>query len=183
MKTEAYTNQDKTVFKWVIAISVLVFTAVLVLNRKILPRPSPVPSFVYLLPAINATINAICTLLLLASLYFIKQKNILVHKKLNLITFALSAAFFICYITYHYMADETRYPIDAPYRSLYLTILASHIILAALVLPMILVSFYLGLTSKVTLHKKWVRFTFPIWLYVTITGVVIYLMISPYYKH
>lgn len=81
------------------------------------------------------------------------------------------------------MADETRYPIDAPYRSLYLTILASHIILAALVLPMILVSFYLGLTSKVTLHKKWVRFTFPIWLYVTITGVVIYLMISPYYKH
>ncbi|HQV00206.1 MAG TPA: DUF420 domain-containing protein [Bacteroidia bacterium] len=155
----------------------------LLLNRKVLPRPEPTPDFVYILPAINAIINATCTILLLLSYYFIRQKNVTMHKRLNITTFVLSALFFICYITYHYMADETRFPVGAPYRSFYLTILASHIVLAALVLPMILISFYLGLTQKVALHKKWVRFTFPIWLYVTVTGVIVYLMLSPYYNH
>ena len=83
---------------------------------------------------------------------------------------------------YHYFADETKFPADNPLRPVYLTILASHIILAAIVLPLILISFYRGLNLHVPQHKAIVRWSFPIWLYVTITGVIVYLMISPYYK-
>jgi putative membrane protein len=80
------------------------------------------------------------------------------------------------------MANETSFPEGNPMRTLYLTILVSHIILAALVLPLILLAFYYGLQMNVEKHKKIVRFAYPIWLYVTITGVVVYLMISPYYQ-
>lgn len=180
---EAAAKNDKLVFRWILGISVFVFIAVIVLNKKILPRPEPIPDFVYSLPALNALINGTCAVLLLASLYFILNKNIAMHRRLNITTFVLSAIFFLSYITYHYMAEETIYPKDNPVRPYYLAILFSHIILAALVLPMVLISFYLGLTNQVHKHKKIVRWTFPIWLYVTISGVVVYLMISPYYSH
>jgi putative membrane protein len=83
---------------------------------------------------------------------------------------------------YHYFANETIFPTDNPLRPIYLTILISHIILAALVLPLVLLSFYHGLLMNIEQHKKLTRWTFPIWLYVTVTGVVVYLMISPYYQ-
>ncbi|MBL7888142.1 MAG: DUF420 domain-containing protein [Bacteroidetes bacterium] len=176
-------NNDKLVFRIVMALSLVVFVAVIILNKKILPVPEVIPSFVYKLPKLNALINGTCSLLLLLSLYFIKQKNIELHKKLNIITFCLSAVFLLSYITYHWMAEETTFPADNSLRPLYLTILISHIILAALVLPLILLSFQKGLQNNVEKHRKLVRFAFPIWLYVTITGVVVYLMISPYYVH
>lgn len=176
-------NNNKLVFKWIFGVSVFVFIMVLVLNRKIIPRPEHIPEFVYVLPTINALLNGTCTILLLASLYFIRKKNILMHKRINLTTFGLSALFFACYITYHYLADETVFPKDNPNRSLYLSILISHIILAATVLPLVLISFYLGLTNQVQKHKKLVRWTYPIWLYVTVSGVIVYLMISPFYQH
>jgi len=179
----ATANNDKLVFRWIFGISIFVFIAVIVLNRKVLPRPDEIPDFVYSLPALNAFINATCSVLLLASFYFIRRKNIAMHRKLNITTFILSAVFFLSYITYHYMAEETIYPKDNPVRPYYLTILFSHIILAALVLPLVLISFYLGLTNQVQKHRKIVRWTFPIWLYVTISGVVVYLMISPFYTH
>jgi putative membrane protein len=179
---------DKSVFRLVMVISVVVFVAVIILNRKILPVPEVIPSFVYKLPKLNAFINGTCSLLLLLSLYFIRQKNIPLHRKLNIITFCLSSIFLISYITYHWMAEETIFPKENPLRSSYLVILISHIILAASVLPLILLSFYYGLKSQepggeayVERHKKLTRWSFPIWLYVTITGVVVYLMISPFY--
>lgn len=174
---------DKTTFRIVLGISVFVFIAVVILNRKILPVPETIPDFVYLLPKLNAFINGTCSILLLISLYFIKRKNIEMHKKLNITAFLLSSVFLISYITYHWMAKETTYPQDNPLRSVYLLILISHIILAALVLPMVLMSFYYGLMMDVNKHRKLVRFAYPIWLYVTITGVVVYLMISPFYTH
>lgn len=176
-------KNDKLVFRIVMALSIVVFVAVIVLNKKILPVPEVIPSFVYKLPKLNALINGTCSLLLLLSLYFIKQKNIEMHKKLNIITFCLSAVFLLSYITYHWMAKETTFPADNSLRPVYLTILISHIILAALVLPLILLSFHKGFQNQVEKHKKLVRFAFPIWLYVTVTGVVVYLMISPYYSH
>lgn len=173
---------DKSTFRIVLGISIFVFIAVVILNRKILPVPEVIPDFVYQLPKLNAFINGTCSLLLMVSLYFIKQKNIEAHKKLNITAFILSSVFLVSYITYHWLAKETSYPHDNPLRPVYLTILISHIILAALVLPMVLMSFYYGLLMDVTKHRKLVRFAYPIWLYVTITGVVVYLMISPYYK-
>ena len=174
---------DKFVSRLVTIISVVVFVAVVILNKKILPVPEVIPDFVYKLPKLNAFINGTCSLLLLLSLYMIKEKNIEAHKKLNIITFFLSSLFLVSYITYHWMAQETTYPIDNPLRPVYLIILISHIVLAAIVLPLILLSFHKGLQMQVEKHKKLVRWSYPIWLYVTVTGVVVYLMISPYYSH
>ena len=169
-------------------ISIVVFAAVILLNQKILPVPETIPGLVYKLPKLNAMINGTCSLLLLLSLYFIRQKNIAAHKKLNVIAFCLSAVFLLSYITFHWMVPETTFPSGSPFRAPYLVILISHIILAAFVLPLILLSFYYGLKTQqpggqvyLHRHKKITRWSFPIWLYVTITGVVVYLMISPYY--
>src|ERR1043166_5630417 len=171
---------DKSVFRLVMGVSVFVFIAVIILNKKILPVPEVIPDFVYKLPKLNAFINGTCSLLLLLSLYQIRQRNIAVHKKLNIITFILSSLFLVSYITYHWLAQETRYPADSPLRSTYLIILVSHIILAALVLPLVLLSFWYGLKTQqpggeayVAKHRRIVRWSFPIWLYVTITGVEI----------
>jgi putative membrane protein len=179
---------DKLVFRIIMIISIVVFGAVIILNKKILPVPETIPAFVYKLPKLNAMLNGTCSLLLLLSLYMIKQKNIAVHKKLNIITFILSSLFLLSYITYHWLAQETTYP-EGPLRTPYLVILISHIILAAAVLPLILLSFYYGLKTQLPnghvyyqKHKRLTRWSFPIWLYVTITGVVVYVMISPYYQ-
>jgi putative membrane protein len=172
---------EKQTFRLVSAVSLLVLGAVILLNRKVLPVPDPVPDFVYSLPALNAILNGSCTLLLLASFAAIRKRNIELHKKINLTTFFISSLFLISYICYHWMAEETRFPADNPLRSWYLVILISHIILAAIVLPMVLMSFYYGLKMETTKHRRLVRFTFPIWLYVTASGVVVYLMISPFY--
>ena len=183
MNTINQNKQDKIYFRIVLVVTLIVFAAVIILNRKILPRPDVTPSFTYFLPKLNAFINGTCSILLLISLYFIKRKEITKHKTINIITFILSSVFLVSYIMYHYLANETKFPLDNPLRTLYFFILVSHILLAAAVLPMILLSFYYGLRMNVDKHKKLVRWTFPIWLYVTITGVVVYLMISPFYPN
>ncbi|HTA63561.1 MAG TPA: DUF420 domain-containing protein [Bacteroidia bacterium] len=187
---------DKAVFRFVMALSIFVFAVVVILNQKVLPRPDVMPGFVSYLPMLNATLNGTCTILLLASLWFIKRKNIIMHKKINLTAFVLSALFLVSYILAHYFMpdvkfgdinhsggdlDEAEKQLAGGVRYLYYFILVSHIILAALVLPMILISFYFGLKNDVIKHRKIVRFSYPIWLYVTITGVVVYLMVKPYY--
>lgn len=174
--------KEKQVFRFVVALSVVVFLIVVILDSKVLPRPQPMPAFARLLPMLNAFINGTCTVLLLLSLSAIKKKDVARHKQLNLFTFVLSSLFLISYVTYHWLSEETRFPAENPLRPVYLTILISHIILAALVLPMILISFWYGLTNQVNKHRKLVKWAFPIWLYVTTTGVIVYFMISPYYK-
>ena len=181
MNTINQNKQDKIYFRIVLVVTLIVFIAVIVLNQKVLPRPDITPSFTYFLPKLNAFINATCSILLLVSLYFIKRKEITKHKKINIITFILSSVFLVSYIMYHYLANETKFPLDNPLRPIYFFILVTHILLAAAVLPMILLSFYYGLQMNVVKHKKLTRWTFPIWLYVTITGVIVYLMISPFY--
>ncbi len=187
---------DKFIFRFVAAISVFVIAVVVILNRHIIPGPAVAPAFTPYLPMLNAILNGTCFVLLLVSLYFIKQGNIAVHKRINITAFCLSSLFLVSYILFHWlMQHETLYGdvngdgilSDAEratagwHRTLYFAILGPHIVLAAGVLPLILLSFYRGLQMQVAKHKKLVRWTFPIWLYVTISGVVVYLMISPYY--
>jgi putative membrane protein len=181
MNTINQGNKDKLVFNIIMTISVVIFIAVIILNRKILPAPAVLPSWTYLLPKLNAFINGTCSLLLVLSLYFIKKKNIAAHKTINLTAFGLSSLFLISYVVFHWIAPQTHYPENAANASVYFFILTTHIVLAAVVLPLVLLSFYRGLLLQVELHKKIVRYTYPIWLYVTITGVIVYLMISPYY--
>lgn len=104
------------------------------------------------------------------------------HKRINITAFVLSAVFMISYVTWHSFGIETRFPADSPLRPVYLIILLTHIVLAAIVLPLVLLSFYFGLTGKINAHRKITRWSFPIWLYVTLSGVIVYLMISPYYQ-
>ncbi len=172
---------DKLIFRLVMVVSVVVFAVVVILNRKLIPVSIPTPEFVYFLPKLNAIINASCSVLLMLSLYQIKQKNIERHKRLNILTFLLSSLFLVSYIIFHYFVKETTYGGEGLIKYIYYTILITHIVLAAAVLPLVLLSFNNGLKLQVEKHRKLVRYTYPIWLYVTITGVIVYLMISPYY--
>ncbi len=172
--------KEKQILNSIYVVSTLVFVAVIVLFN--LPKVENMPEWVKVLPKINAVLNSICTVLLIGSLIMIKQKNIAAHRKLNIAAFTVSAMFLVTYVLFHAFGVETKYPPEAPFRTLYFFILISHIILAATVLPLVLVTFYRGLNMQVPLHKKIARITMPIWLYVTITGVIVYLMISPYYQ-
>lgn len=163
-------------------ISIAVFALVVILNRRLIPAPDEMPSFVRVLPMLNAIINGTCSVLLVISLYFIRKKNINAHKRINIVTFLLSSVFLISYVLFHYFKEETTFGGEGAIRSVYYFILITHIILAALVLPLILLSFYWGLKNDTAKHRSLTRWSFPIWLYVTITGVVVYLMIAPYYK-
>jgi putative membrane protein len=173
---------EKLIFRIITSATAVVLLLVIVLHNKWLHAPINPPYFTRYLPLLNAIINGICTLLLLLSLYFIKNKKVAIHKKLNLATFILSSIFLASYILYHFFQKETKFPMSNPVRPIYLSLLVSHILLAGLVLPLILFSFYYALTSDFITHRKIVRWTYPFWLYVTITGVIVYWMISPYYK-
>lgn len=187
---------DKFIFRFVAGVTIAVIALVILLNRHLIPGPAVAPSFTPYLPLLNAILNGTCSVLLLVSLYFIKQGNIAVHKRLNIVTFCLSALFLVSYVVFHYlMRHDTPYGdtngdglaspdeklVAGGLRTLYLAILVPHIILAAGVLPLVLLSFNSGLQMQVQKHKKLVRWAFPIWLFVTVSGVVVYLMIKPYY--
>jgi putative membrane protein len=111
----------------------------------------------------------------------IRKKRVDWHKRLNISAFLLSCLFLVSYIVFHAFGVETRFPADNPLRPFYLFVLLTHIVLAAVVLPLVLLSFYRGLTGQIEAHKKLTRWSMPIWLYVTISGVVVYLLISPHY--
>src|SRR6266702_6336710 len=100
---------DKLIFRFVAAISIFVFLVVLILNRYLIPAPATIPSFIVYLPKLNASLNGTCSILLLISLYFIKQKNIVMHKRINILTFCLSSLFLVSYILFHYLNTETRF--------------------------------------------------------------------------
>lgn len=171
---------DKFALRLIWTISLLVLLAVVVIYN--LPKADHIPAFVPFLPRFNALLNTTCTVLLLVSLFAIKRGNVALHKRLNLTTFVLSTLFLLSYVTFHTFGVETRYPVGHPWRPVYLTILISHILLAMVVLPLVLVTFYRGLVGQVAQHRAVAKWAYPIWLYVTTTGVIVYLMISPYYQ-
>lgn len=187
-------NNDKFFLRLIWIVTAVVLAVVIAL--KLVPPPSNKPAFIYLLPHIIGGINAVCSVLLIISLIFIKKGNIPAHKITNIITFILSAIFLVFYILFHLYEKDTKFgDLDhngilsaaelaavGSTRYVYFFILATHIILAVVVLPLILVSFYRGLTMQVELHRKIVRWSYPVWLYVAVTGVIVYLMISPYYN-
>jgi putative membrane protein len=175
---------DKLIFRLIAGVSIFVFAVVVILQSNVLnifPDKNLIPSWVFFLPKLNALINGTCSILLLISLYFIKRKNIGAHKKMNILAFILSSLFLVSYIIFHATGIKTTYGGTGALKSIYYFILITHIILAAVVLPLVLFSFQKGLQMQVEKHRKLVRWSFPIWLYVTVTGVIVYLMISPYY--
>ena len=162
-------------------LSAVIYMSVLVLNIRVLPGPEVLPSWTYQLPALNAILNGSCFVLLLISFYMIKNGRIQIHKKLNLSALGLSALFLVSYVIFHFLANETPYGGEGSLKTIYYILLITHILAAAIVFPMILLSFFYGLRDMRAEHKSLVRFAYPLWLYVTLTGVLVYFMISPYY--
>ncbi|SFT65380.1 putative membrane protein [Algoriphagus locisalis] len=167
---------------WLIGISVLIPVVVAVL----IFMPSKIDlgaEWVYFLPHLNAVINSAATLALIAGLVFIKQGNIAFHRAFMTVAFGLGAIFLVSYVVYHAAAESTSFGGEGAIRSIYYFLLITHIILAAVALFPILFAYYYGYTEQYAKHRKVVKFAYPIWLYVTVTGVIVYFMISPYYLH
>jgi putative membrane protein len=131
------------------------------------------------LPPFYAGINGLTAVLLIGALVAIKRKNMNLHQRLIQTCLALSLLFLLCYVAYHMTSDSTPY--GGNMKALYYFILISHIVLSVAVIPVVLFTYLFAWEGKFEKHKKWTRFAFPIWLYVAVTGVIVYLMISPYY--
>lgn len=134
------------------------------------------------LPPIYATINGITALLLVAAVYFIKNGKRKIHENLMKTCIGLSLLFLIMYIAYHITSDPTPFGGSGFIAFMYFFILITHILLSIIVIPLVLVTYLKAFKSDFVSHKKIARITFPVWLYVAVTGVVVYLMISPYYS-
>jgi putative membrane protein len=133
------------------------------------------------LPPIHAILNTLVTICLLSAIYFVKQKNIEAHKKSIFGALLFSGLFLLCYVLYHFTTVETKYCQEGTIRSVYFFLLISHIVLAAVSLPFILLTFSRGISFQVAAHRKMAKWVFPIWLYVAVTGPICYLMLKPCY--
>ena len=129
------------------------------------------------LPALNAVLNGLSATALLIGFTFIKARRIAAHRAAMMTAFVFSTLFLVSYIAHHALHGDVRYPAGAEFRTAYLWLLASHIILAIVALPMILTTFFFSLSGRIPLHRKIARWTFPIWLYVSVTGVITYVML------
>ncbi len=168
---------NKTIVRGIWIFSAVVYALVILLHE--LPQMENRPSWVSFLPKLNALINGVCFLLLVLSGLAIKQKNIGVHKILNVAAASLSVLFLLSYVLNHFFSGDTSY--EGLYPDVFYFILITHIVLAGVSLPFILLSLHYGNKLMVPRHKKVVRWTYPVWLYVTFTGVLVYLFLAPYY--
>ncbi len=134
-----------------------------------------------ILPAFHASLNFATALLLILGRYYIANKNIPAHKYSMIGAFALSSIFLFSYVTYHMLTEPTKFGGIGIMKVIYLTILVTHIVLAALILPLILLTMIRALQERYDKHKVLAKYTWPLWMYVAITGVLVYLMLSPYY--
>ena len=184
-------------YYWIIGI-ISVLIPVVVALLLFMPKKMAFDSnWIQFLPHLNGTINSATSVALVLGFLFIKRKKIQLHKLSMIISFCLGIVFLVSYIIYHSSTQPTTFGdlngngiLEQQelfeiglLRELYLFILISHIILAAIVVPFVLLAMYYGVSNKLERHRKIVKYTFPIWLYVSISGVVVYLMISPYYQY
>ncbi len=172
-------KNDKQARLLILTVSFVVFAAVVILSRVQLKVD--LGFSVHVFAAINAVINSCVSLLLIAALVAIKNKNYVAHKNMMLTAMVLSILFLVSYIAHHLLSGDTKFGGEGAIRYVYFVILITHIFLAAIILPFILYTAYRSLTGEFEKHKKLAKYTWPLWLYVSITGVVVYLMISPYY--
>jgi putative membrane protein len=176
----ADTSKEKWFTLGIVLLSVLIPGVVFVLlftSKPTLEHNIPV----HVLPGIHATFNFITSMLLLAGYIFIRIGKIKIHKTLMSLALLCSVLFLISYITYHSLAESTPFGGTGFIKYFYFFILITHIVLAVVIVPLVLITYIRALTGKFGKHRKIAKWTLPIWFYVAISGVVVYLMISPYY--
>jgi putative membrane protein len=170
-------SQPEPYKKLIVALSIVVPLLVAVLFRV------KIEGYDFrILPSIYASINALTAVLLVIALIFIKQGKRVIHERIMVVCIALSATFLVLYVLYHMTTPSTIYGGEGFRRYVYYFILISHIVLSVFITPLVLFTFSRALGGNFVRHKALAKFTFPIWLYVAVSGVVVYLMISPYYK-
>jgi putative membrane protein len=180
MLKASISRNDKSAYIFIGVVSVVVFAAVVLLRQDAVKLN---PGFdAHIFARVNAVINFIVSVLLIAGFVLIKQRRYEAHRAVMLSSMVLSALFLVSYIAHHLLAPETHFGGQGAIRPVYFFILITHIFLAAIILPFILYTSYQSLSGQFAKHKKIARVTFPIWLYVSITGVLVYLLISPYYS-
>ncbi len=162
--------------KWIVVLSIAIPLVVAILFGVKIDAELPV-----FLPPIYASINAFTAVLLVVAVWAVKNKKIKLHEKLMKTAIACSILFLAMYVAYHMTSESTKFGGEGAIKTVYFVILISHIVLSIAVIPFVLITFVRAITNNIELHKKIARITFPLWLYVTITGVIVYIMISPYY--
>lgn len=167
--------------KWILILSIAIPVAVAVLFKVKLKDFGINVAPLSFLPPIYATINGITAVLLVFAIIAIKNRKRKLHENLMKSAIALSVAFLVMYVAYHMTADSTKFGGEGIIKYAYYFILISHIILSVAIIPLVLITYVRALSQQFDQHKKIAKITFPIWLYVAVTGVVVYLMISPYY--
>jgi putative membrane protein len=134
------------------------------------------------LPKLNVVLNSSTAIALVLGFAFVKNKNVVYHRLSMFAAFTFSSLFLVSYVIYHFQAEHTLFGGVGFVKVVYLSLLLSHILLAICIVPLVLLTIYFALSEQIIKHKKIAKWTFPIWLYVAVTGVIVYLMISPYYK-
>jgi len=168
---------EKKYNKWILTLSISIPLVVAVLFGIKIPNVAPL-SF---LPPIYAAINGVTAVILILAVFQIKKGNRKYHERLMKTAILCSVLFLLMYIAYHMTSDSTKFGGQGTIKYVYYTVLISHIILSVVVIPFVLITYVRAITNNFERHKKIARITFPLWLYVAVSGVVVYIMISPYY--
>lgn len=172
---------DKQAKRLIYLVSVALFLGIVALNKQVIDVAWPFDFDIHIFALLNAIINATVFVLLIVGYWAVRRKKLLLHKRLMLSAIVLSVLFLLSYVIHHLFAGDTRFGGLGFIRFVYFFILISHILLAAVMLPFILFTAYRALSGDYLRHQKIARYTWPLWLYIAITGVLIYFLISPYY--
>lgn len=169
-------ENSKKYNKWIIVLSIAIPIVVTILFGVKIDVELPV-----FLPPFYAAINAFTSVILIIAVMAVKKGKMLLHKRLMKTAIVLSGLFLVMYVAYHMTSESTKFGGEGGIKYVYFGVLISHILLSIMVIPFVLITFVRGITNDIEKHKKIAKFTFPLWLYVTLSGVIVYLMILPYY--
>ncbi|MCW1920959.1 DUF420 domain-containing protein [Luteolibacter arcticus] len=172
-------SKKLVVVAWILTGAVLILVGLMRQPNLRIPLPEGW-SFTFL-PPVHAVLNTLVSIALVISLVAVKQGKISLHRNAIFAAMGLSVAFLLCYVAYHFTTEETRYGGTGAMRGIYFFLLISHITLAGISLPCILLTFIAGWTNRFAAHRRLAKWVFPLWLYVAVTGPICYLMLKPYY--
>lgn len=177
-------TEEEKKYKGIIwTLSIIIPLAVAALFGINLPKMGYDVQPLSFLPPIYATINGLTAICLVIAVSAIKRGNVKLHENLIKLCMVFSSAFLIMYVAYHMTSESTSFGGEGTIRYVYFFILVTHIVLSIIIIPFVLFTFVRGIAGAYERHKKLARITYPMWLYVAVTGVIVYLMISPYYTH
>ncbi|MFC0603837.1 DUF420 domain-containing protein [Winogradskyella pulchriflava] len=174
-------EKEKKYNKWIVILSIVIPLAVAALFGVNLRKLGFDVEPLTFLPPIYATINGLTAVILIIAFFAIKKKNIVLHENLMTTAIWCSVVFLVLYVAYHMTSDSTKFGGEGFVKYIYYFILITHILLSIVIIPFVLITYVRAITNNIERHKKIAKITFPLWLYVAVTGVIVYLMISPYY--